>query len=273
MKKFTRRSYNRKLIVFALSMFMAISLVTVGFAAWVMSAVTNAQHDADVVKVAVISDASMTVTIDQWDAEQGKWVGNVLTFDAAEGDNTGRIRAAFDSEGVQQGVENLTMTISGKVTHPEMLTGLKVTIDIADTGLDEAMAAGYIKAAGLRDLAWTDGKLIIDILTPEYLNWNATDGTFSYTLQFIWGDYFGGLNPSEFYDSTTVKRIVDGAETVTGASISDEQMMTEMQQFRAVLANGWDSTIPGFKTDYDKNNQTVYEGTVNILVEASADAN
>lgn len=274
MKKFTRRSYNRKLIVFGLSLFMAISLVTVGFAAWVMSAVTNAQHDAEAVKVAVISDASMKVTIDQWDAEQGKWVGAVLTFDAAQGDNSGRVRAEFDSEGVQTGVENMSMVISGKVTHPEMLTKLKVTIDISDTGLDEAMAAGYIKAEGLKELAWEDGKLVITRLDSEYLNWNATDGTFSYTLHFIWGDFFGGLNPSEFYDSTTVKRIVDGEETVTGASIDDETMKEEMHQFRAILANSWTfGDVPGFADGYDKDNQTVYNGTINILVEASADAN
>ena len=243
MRKLTRRSYNRKLIVFGLVLLMAIGMISTGFAAWVMSSVNNANADANVT-VGTISDASMTVTIDQWDEEAGEWTGDVLSFDARKGDNEGRIRAdGTDAD------EQLTMTISGKVTNVAALGQLTLTVKLPDS-LAAAIEAKYI-AIDDSDASYSAGTLTV---TKESLNYTLVDdnanATFSYTLTFEWGEFFGGMNPCDFYDSTVATR--DG---VTGASITDENMKTEMDLFR--------KTITG-----DATNAT-YTGTIDITVAAT----
>lgn len=247
MRKLTRRSYNRKLIVFGLVLLMAIGMISTGFAAWVMSSVNNADADAGVT-VGTISDASMTVTIDQWKKEDGdsteKWYGDVLSFDAKNGDNVGRIRAdGTDAD------EQLTMTISGKVTNVAALGQLTLTIKLPDS-LAAAIEAKYI-ALDDTNASYSAGTLTV---TKDSLNYTLVDdsanATFSYTLTFEWGEFFGGMNPCEFYDSTVATR--DG---VTGASITDENMKTEMNAFRAAI------------TGSSENDP--YTGTIDITVAAT----
>ena len=245
MRKLTRRSYNRKLIVFGLVLLMAIGMISTGFAAWVMSSVNNADADAGVT-VGTISDASMTVTIDQWRKEgedtTEKWYGDVLSFDARNGDNEGRIRAdGTDAD------EQLTMTISGKVTNVAALGQLTLTVKLPDS-LAAAIEAGYI---ALDDAGYSAGTLTV---TKESLNYTLVDdnanATFSYTLTFEWGELFGGMNPCDFYDDAVATR--DG---VTGASITDENMKTEMNAFRALI------------TGSSENDP--YTGTIDITVAAT----
>ena len=265
MKKFTRRSHNRKMIVFALSIFMAVSLVSVGFAAWVMSAVSNADAEAPV-KVGIVSDASLSVTVDQWTRADGeeefKWTGDVLSFDAPAGDDTGRVRA--DSEAV----ENLSMVISGKVTNAATLKSLTMTITLP-TELGNAIQAGYIRVKNAEVTAankivignaeGTDKETALNYVLDE----ETGIATFSYTLSFEWGDFFGGENPSVFYDgTTTAERTVVGAddvstiEAVAGKDISDEQMKSEMDTFRSVMTGDLGSDVP-------------YAGQIEILVAAT----
>ena len=242
MRKLTRRSYNRKLIVFGLVLLMAIGMISTGFAAWVMSSVNNADADAGVT-VGTISDASMDVTIDQWDEEAEEWTGDILSFDAESDDDEGRIRADADAK------NQLTMTISGKVTNVAALGQLTLTIKLPES-LAAAIEAEYI-AIDDSDASYSAGTLTV---TKESLNYTLVDdnanATFSYTLTFEWGEFFGGMNPCEFYDSTVATR--DG---VTGASITDENMKTEMDLFR--------KTITG-----DATNAT-YTGTIDITVAAT----
>ena len=264
MKKFTRRSYNRKLIVFALSIFMAVSLVSVGFSAWVMSAVSNADADSPV-NVGIVSDASLTVTVDQWTKEDGEenftWKGDKLSFDAPAGD-TGRVRADDDA------VENLSMVISGKVTNAATLKSLVMTITLP-AELGNAIQAGYIS---VKDAEVTAGNQIVignaDGTDKEtalnYVLDNETGiATFSYTLTFEWGAFFGGENPAVFYDgTTTAERTTIGeddvpvTEAVAGNAILDEQMKTEMATFRSVMTGGLES-------------DATYEGQIDIQVAAT----
>ena len=281
MKKFTRRSYNRKLIVFGLSLFMAISLVTVGFAAWVMSAVTNAQGNAPV-KVAVLSDASMTVTIDQLD-ENNDWTGNVIHFDASKEDTTGRLRSSVDGEGNSNSKEQMEMDISGKVTHAEMLSDLTMDI-VLPNGLANAIENGYIiyigddGETGTGDIVYNDDTNTITVKKAKLnVSETATDEsgisyvTFSFTLEFNWSSYFGGVNPSEFYDNDALMAATDRCDVVkaTGAAaadgetndyISDAKMKQEMEAFHGMLIDSllW------------KEADGSYDGSIVIIVKASA---
>ena len=250
MRKLTRRSYNRKLIVFGLVLLMAIGMISTGFAAWVMSSVNNADADAGVT-VGTISDASMTVTVDQWRKEgedtTEKWYGDILSFDARNGDNVGRIRAdGTDAD------EQLTMTISGKVTNVAALGQLTLTIKLPES-LADAIEAEYIAidTDGETTASYSAGTLTV---TKNDLNYTEVDdntnATFSYTLTFEWGEFFGGMNPSDFYDDAVATR--DG---VTGASITDENMKDEMYAFRALIT--------------DSSDNDPYTGTIDIIVAAT----
>lgn len=281
MKKFTRKSHNRKVIVFAVSLFMAVSLISVGMAAWVMSAVSNVEATSPV-KVAIVSDASLVVTVDQWTKLEGSanytWdAEEVLSFDAPAGD-TGRVRANADSK------EKLTMTISGKVTNANTLKGLKITITLPNE-IVKAIQEGYIQivdpataaSSNPTVLSLTGNQLIVGsdegANIDTVLAWDADAdedyGTFSYTLTFAWGEYFAGMNPALFYDNTdptkTVNRGNEGA-AITGAAIPNDQMKTEMNTFRDTLAGGYGS---GTTLLPEYNAGVTYTGQIEILVEAT----
>lgn len=250
MRKLTRRSYNRKLIVFGLVLLMAIGMISTGFAAWVMSSVNNADVDAGVT-VGTISDASMTVTVDQWRKEgedtTEKWYGDILSFDARNGDNEGRIRAdGTDAD------EQLTVEITGKVTNVAALGDLTLSIKLPES-LAAAIDAKYI-ALSLGTGTSESYNADTDTLTVSKADLNfatsGADGTFSYTLTFVWGSYFGGVNPCDFYDSDVAKR-----DDVIGDTIGDAEMQNEMRTFR--------TTITGSESN------DVYTGTLEITVTAT----
>lgn len=254
MRKLTRRSYNRKLIVFGLVMLLAIGMISTGFAAWVMSAVSNANAEANVT-VGTLSDASMSITVDQWRKEgediTEKWYGETISFDAKNGDDTGRIR----DDGNAETDENLTMTISGKVTNVAALNELTMTIELPES-IVAAIDAKYIAITGATAENYAAGKLT---LTKADLGYTLVDdnanATFTYTLTFEWGEFFGGVNPCEFYDSATASR-TSTDPAVVGNTISDADMQSEMATFRKAITGLEDSGAD-------------YSGTINITVAAT----
>ncbi len=256
MRKFTRRSYNRKLIMFAVSAFMAVGMTSTGFSAWVMSSVQNAEAETPV-NVGTVTDASMVVTIDQWvDGGDGyAWTGDTLSFDAIATDETGRVQAGEGSSEVK------SMVISGKVTNSQMLGDLTMTISLPES-FKAAIAAGYIEFITDANATYSaeTGKITVAQAGLNVVdNPDAQEATFTYTLTYAWGDYFGGENPCEFYDNATqVTRPYGEADaeiTIAGSAIEGDKMVTEMNAFRALIAGNADNTA--------------YTGTINILVEAS----
>lgn len=259
MKKFTRRSYNRKLIVFGISLLAAVGLISTGFSAWVMSAVTNADADASV-NVGIIQDASVVVTVDQW--QDGAWTPldgeKLLSFDAPKNDG-GRLRGNADDD------ENLSMVISGKVQNGSVLNaeGGSLSMSIAlPVGLKEAIALNYIKLAA--GTAYSNGVVTVQMSALHYEETEADDGDtyqFSYTLAFEWGSFFGGVNPAVFYDSAEHMRVEagEGDDTVDvyGKTISDETMKKDMENFRNCMVNN----------EVELTEQ--YTGTIDITVTAS----
>ena len=267
MKKFTRRAHNRKLIVLAVSVFMAIGMISTGFSAWIMSANSEVEHEAPVT-VGIVTDASMQVSIDQWkiqgqDTDKSWDTAQILSFDAPTTDNTGRVRGNDSSR------EQLTMQISGEVTNANVLETLTLTITLP-AELRNAISANYIKVKGVENSVATAGTITLTYdksaigENPLNYSYNAETGkaTFSYTLEFEWGTFFGGKNPSEFYDTqTNGNRTVtdDGGQlvtqTVVGATIDNQVMKDEMSAFRQTIAGSSDGT---------------YSGTIVINVIASA---
>ena len=196
MRKITRRSYNRKLIVLGLAIFLAFGMISTGFAAWLISSAATVDADAPV-EVDKIVDESFELTIDQLDAD-GKWKADAdkISFDAKQDDTTGRVK--FQENGTGDAGEQLNLTLSGKVTNVAALgqqpgtTGDKNEIKI-EIALPETLKAA---------------------ITAKYLTVKYTVGT-------------GGSDVAFPADNT--------AETPLGKAVTDAAMKEQLAAFRATL--------------------------------------
>lgn len=259
MRKITRRSYNRKLIVLGLAIFLAFGMISTGFAAWLISSAATEDADAPV-EVDKIVDESFELTIDQLDAE-GKWKADAdkISFDAKQDDTTGRVK--FQENGTGDAGEQLELTLSGKVTNVAALgqqpetTGdkneIKIEIALPET-IKAAITAKYLTVkytvgTGGSDVAFPDDNTIW--VAPD-----ASTGVFSITLKFAWGSVFGGMNPSLYYDQIT--------NPEQEGYIPDAQMKTELTEFRATLI-GAETSDPEVLTK-------AYTGTITFTVTAAA---
>ena len=231
MRKLTRRSYNRKLLVFGLSMFMAVAMISTGFAAWVMSS-TEAANANGGVTVGIVNNEMMLVEVDNLDKETGKLDIDPLLFDAKEGDTNGRVKASEGSK------ENLSFTISGYVTNAASLSVLYIKVALPE-GLQDALKANYIEITSAGADAYDEETGVFVYEAPLSGERDGITGSkeFTYTLTFAWGDFFGGLNPSEFYDSDE-KRIESEEEGLAGNKIESQTMANEMEAFATTIRNG-----------------------------------
>ena len=201
MRKLTRRSYNRKLIVFGLAIFLAFGMISTGFAAWLISSAAKEEADAPV-EVDKIVDESFELTINQLD-DAGKWLDTAdkISFDAKKDDTTGRVQ--FQVNGENDGGEQLELLLSGTVTNigalgvqPETTTkSIKVDITLP-ASIVAAINAKYLTASYTVGTAETDinvdgktGDQTITVwIVPTANAQDATKGDFAITLNFGWGE-------------------------------------------------------------------------------------
>lgn len=253
MRKLTRRSYNRKLIVFGLAIFLAFGMISTGFAAWLISSAATKDADAPV-EVDKIVDESFELTINQLD-DAGKWKAEAgkISFDAKKEDTTGRVQ--FQANGDNDAGEQLELTLSGKVTNVAALGKqpngnnegvLKIEITLPDS-LKNAITEKYLT------VSYTVGATgSVTTLTSNTL-WvkpDASTGEFSITLKFGWGEKFNGKNPCEYYDLDE-----------TGKAITDAAMKEQLAAFRAILVEA---------TEGEDALAKPYSGTIKFTVTAAA---
>lgn len=271
MRKLTRRSYNRKLIVFGLAIFLSFGMISTGFAAWLISSATEKEANSPIT-VDKIVDESFELTIEQLAADGTTWNGKTLSFDAVKGDTTGRIQHQAESN--EDAGEALTIDLSGTVTNigalgtqPDTTTkAIKVEITLPET-LVAAINANYLTASytvgtdtNAIDVAGKTGDQTIAVwIAPTADATEANNGTYALTLTFAWGSAFRGENPSVYYDTDYAESTT---ETPLGKAISDAQMKEELAAFRATLidANAGDTDV------FEK----AYSGNINFAVHAAA---
>ena len=202
MAKITRKSYRRKRVVLGAVLLGGVALVSTGFAAWVLSANANETISSNV-KVGVISDNEMTISLDHESFDQ------TISFNAPSTDTTGRIRYGSD----EIGAENLTITVSGEITNATYLNRLTIKMDKI-TSITAGIEANYIALVNADD--WYGNEFTIPT-TGE-----GSTKSFSYELGFKWGTAFGGVNPSIYYDE-------DGKE------VTDTNMKSQLAAFKRTI--------------------------------------
>ena len=204
MAKITRKSYRRKRVVLGAVLLGGVALVSTGFAAWVLSANANETISSNV-KVGVISDNEMTISLDHESFDQ------TISFNAPSTDTTGRIRYGSD----EIGAENLTITVSGEITNATYLNRLTIKMDKI-TSITAAIEANYIALVNADD--WYGNEFTIPT-TGE-----GSTKSFSYELGFKWGTAFGGVNPSRYYD-----------DDENGELITDAEMKSQLVAFKKTI--------------------------------------
>lgn len=232
MARLTRNSYKRKIILFAVFVFISIALISTGFAAWVMS--SDAQVDANGnVSVGTVSDASLKIEVTNLEAIKAF----SFQFEPAKDDETGRVR--IDSETKLS--EVLSLPIEGKISNISVLAENGLTIQmVLPEGMHKAIELGYINAPACASVM-EDGVLVakpqVITVTPDGLG----GGTFSTDLTFTWGDTFKNVNPSLYYDGHTLDetgKIVDG--DTTGLSVGDAAVKEILEELRACVYDYYD---------------------------------
>ena len=254
MRKLTRRSYNRKLIIFGLAIFLAFGMISTGFAAWLISSAATVDADAPV-EVDKIVDESFELTIDQLDAD-GKWKADAdkISFDAKPDDTTGRVK--FQENGTGDAGEQLNLTLSGKVTNVAALgknpesTGDKNEIKIEIALPDSLKAAITAKYLTVQYTVGTGSYVNIPDDNTLWVAPNAVDGTFSITLKFGWGEKFNFKNPCEYYDLDE-----------TGKTVTDTDMKDQLAAFRGMLVEA---------TGEENALTKPYDGPITFTVTAAA---
>lgn len=255
-ERMTRRSYKRKIITMGVSIFSALALFATGFASWVLSSGAEDQKEGNI-SVGVVSDNSVTfgeVTLS----------ANSFSFNPAKEDTSGRVQWDGENHEVLSvkisvpitGYDNIkTLTVALAVPDAVAKTaGYSITdYDPAGTlytyiNLPTCSTTSYkyelVESTGEYTLAKkTNSPVVIldqnftsadDAICyapgEDYLDtWTVTeqaDGThlLEYTVNFKWGNYFGGQNPSIYYD--------DGA----GSSESIISVGKQIDAFRAMMA-------------------------------------
>lgn len=201
--KLTRKSYNRRVYTFGTLIFLAIALISTGFASWVMSTDASDKIDGGSFEVGTITDGSLRFSDLAFEGD------SVIKFNPAKGDINGDIKW----DGLN--AENLSVTIKGSITPVSSFKELNIEMENSDT--EHKIPAGILAAVDkeyivLPDCAQTGGVTINTATTnphtPEpddkFINPDSEDTTkinFTYVIKFAWGDAFDGMNPSEYLDT------------------------------------------------------------------------
>ena len=198
--KLTRKSYNRRVYTFGTLIFIAIALISTGFASWVMSTDKSDKIDGGSFEVGTITDGSLEFH------DLGFEGDNVISFNPANGDINGEIKWDGTND------ENLSVTIKGSITPVSSFKELNIQMENTDVankipaGILAAVEKDYIV---LPDCAQIGGVTINTATTvpgsdTKYINVDSTDSTklnFTYTISFAWGEAFNGMNPSVYLDT------------------------------------------------------------------------
>ena len=159
-------------------------------------------------EIGLVSDAELDIEI----TNLNELKNFKFLFEPAAADNTGRVR--IDNETNLS--ESLEITIVGKISNPEVLAenGLTIQMQLPDC-MKKAIDLGFIVAP----------KCAIDTVPIDV----SQDGNFAYTIKFMWGSLFKGINPSEYFD--------DNQE---GMAVSDAEVKTILEDLRACIYNYYD---------------------------------
>ena len=188
MSKITRRSYKRKKIIMGASLFGAVGLVSVGFAAWVLSAPTSTTVGPTNLNVGDVTDKNMEFQNVKTYKPGTETEYNEFHFEPAAGDKSGRVRLGGEQ------AESLGLDVKGDLLRVQSLGSITAIIEIEDdtqkAHFDEAITKGYVVApaaySGTDITLWEKGELAPTVdanLTYTSATNQAGDEVMSFTYK------------------------------------------------------------------------------------------
>ena len=210
-KRLTRNAYKRKVILFGLLVFLAIGLISTGFASWMMSSSAKSESSGNV-NVGIIQSANLEFetielyklqesynpTTDEYTIDEvlvtsleTNLEGFVFSFEPHLNDSTGRVHYG-ESE---LGSESLTMIIRGVVGPISVLRDVTISINLPES-INKAVEAGYIDVPE----CYEKPKVLTLGHGLEVSNEDTRKVRFEYTVSFKWGSAFNYMNPCLYFD-------------------------------------------------------------------------
>lgn len=185
----------KKKLGLILSLLMCVSVIGVGFAAWIIT--TGSSDDAEGnITVDAVSTKIVTVTAEMTDASIH--FGAPASKDE-EVTNNWLINDAM-------GLEDLSYTVSVTITNYDQLTGLSFTFAVVD---EEGQTTNADKYQGVLDANLIVAPTVGDknVVVDEDYDFAANGWTISgttaskdFTFTYAWGTVFGEKNPINFYN-------------------------------------------------------------------------
>ena len=249
--KLTRKSFNRRIFAFGILIFSSISLVSTGFATWVMSKNANTKEEGEIV-VGTITDGSISFV------EESVTISDTFRFNPKLNDTSGFIQYRppvgvqdVNSPEAKMTAENLSVTISGSITPSQYFDSLTIKMDEISEGLIEAEKQNYI--------VLPDCYKAPVVLKKGDTGITEQEGkiNFTYVISFAWGDAFGNQNPSEYLDQLDADGVTPKYEY--------EYCRAELIKFRRTLFN-LDSSVSDDEVMKYNSSQLKYK----VLLTAAA---
>ncbi len=251
----TRSSFKKKIVIFGVAVFTALALTATGFATWVLSTTVNKEGGGNVT-VGVTDESKIGISdITFKDNIQS------IKFEPKEGDNKGRVRWNGEDS------ENLSVEFSVELTNIEVVANINVTLTLPE-GVAAAAAANYITLP-----TWATGINIVQAMSDQTgEDWSykvetrqadngqgstspVKVGVLTCKLNFTWGSYFGGQNPSEYYD-----------DHEDGKLVPDDQLKVQLDTFRAMI---YGMEYDKYNTLPDSEKETLESPQYEVLITAS----
>ncbi len=275
MARLTRNSYKRKIILFAVFVFISIALISTGFAAWVMS--SDAQRDSSGnVEVGLVTNGALSITIDNENQ-----VDN-FSFYFEPNTESGLIHL----EKPDDPQAKLDLIIEGSITPVSSLNEANIEF-ILPNGFDKAIELNYVTAPTFY-LVDTNGektelktKSQLAGFEDAYVFTVNSDGSFKISVEFAWGTAFGGLNPCDYYNPQYAEAEKEYADALTNEArkLAAEKMnnikteaQTNLENLRACIYNYYTAlTADGAdRAAVIEANSTIAQPTYTISIFAKA---
>ena len=233
--KVTKGHFNRKVLFFGLLLFLAISLISTGFAAWIMSTGTDKGSNSNV-HVGTITDGSLEFGEIKFVEDKEE-----IIFDSLESDTDGHIYADLSENAL---FENLSVTFTTTLTPVTYVKDLSISVALPAT-VKAAADAKYITMPKCCHVEGTSA-ISVDLIKDGVIQkledtgvvatiTTSEDGkiyNISITLNFGWGTAFGGKNPGIYLDDENddvdfsyeqkVQKMVEFKSTIYGLSVAEE---------------------------------------------------
>ena len=203
---------KRKTLTMILCLLTCLSLVGVGFAAWVITAPAHADPISGNIEVDTVTDKRLTVKVDYEVADKTSIVFGNKTYTVTESlKNYGWLQVTADSKKENLEVSFIiTVTANDtnwKLTHGELNLSVESTV-VKNEGLTHALDESYVTV--------TEGTLTPTNIDDTDTNDNVVKYKVTYSCN--WGDALNGKNPYEYFNSQEYsKTLGDSAYTILSA--------------------------------------------------------